>query len=268
MCAYALESGQKNVVWLERLDGLLGGASRAFLTSNGLAKGMKVLDLGCGPGVLVPWLSEQVGPTGHIYATDQVEERVEATIRRARKHNLTNVTGIHSLPAALNLPPNSLDIVFVRNAFVYMHQPKQVIKLLHKVLKPGGLLIIEEPVVGTTQLVPAAPCIDAFKDKILELGKAQNAHYRIAPLLAELLRRNNFTITRHQIHTQRLTFEDIVVHLYPMFVTQVKAAMIAHNIITQEAVNSFLTELSELDPSTYSHGNLATHVRIVAVKTE
>ena len=266
MCAYALEPGQRNVVWIEEIDNIIGQATRSFIKANGLKRGMKVLDLGCGPGVMVPWLSEKVGPEGHVYATDPMNEQMEATIRRIRKKNLTNVTCMQSLPNALQLPEQSLDLIFGRNVFVYMRKPRQVINHLYTLLKPGGILIIDEPIVGTTQLSPPADCIKSFNEKLLKLGKAQGAHYLIAPSLAHLFRRIGLSVTRHQIHTQRLPFETIAHILYPQFVEQMRNAMITHKIMTSEELDTFLTELKSLSPEIHHHGNLATHVRVVAIK--
>lgn len=266
MCPHALEPGQKNALWIEKLDTIIGAATRSFIKANGLKRGMKVLDLGCGPGVMVPWLAEMVGPDGHVYATDPLSEEVEATIRRVRKKNISNVTCMQSLPATLQLPVNSLDLIFCRNTFVYMRKPKQVLNHLNSLLKPGGILIVDEPITGTTQLYPAAPCIQLFNEKIIKLGEAQGSHFRIAPLLAGLFRRVGLAVTRHQIHTQRLPFEDIAHSLYPNFVEQVRNALIKYKVMSSEEIDAFLIELKNLNPAVHTHGTLATHVRIVALK--
>ncbi|MDE5796614.1 MAG: hypothetical protein K2H75_05850, partial [Muribaculaceae bacterium] len=43
---------------------------RTILGKLPISKGMTVLDLGTGTGVLVPYLSEIVGPEGHVTAID------------------------------------------------------------------------------------------------------------------------------------------------------------------------------------------------------
>jgi ubiquinone/menaquinone biosynthesis C-methylase UbiE len=224
------------------------------------------MELVCGPGVMTQWLAQKVGPTGHVYATDPLEPQVETTLRRLRKQNLTNVTCIHTPHTEIKLPDESLDLIFGRNSFVYACSPKKTMAGLYRLLKPGGTFIVDEPIVGTTQLCPPAPCIELFNQKVLELGRLQGAQYQIAPQLATLFRRVGFAITRHQFHTQRVSFKDTTETLYPQFIEQVGPAMLKHNIVTDEELAALRVELANLSGDIYTHGTLATHVRIVAVK--
>ncbi len=60
-----------------------------ILSKLPISKGMDVLDLGTGTGVLVPYLSEMVGTEGHVAAIDLSEGML--SIARKKYGHLSNV---------------------------------------------------------------------------------------------------------------------------------------------------------------------------------
>jgi ubiquinone/menaquinone biosynthesis C-methylase UbiE len=115
------------------------GPRRAVLEEAGIREGFHVLDYGCGPGSYVGPLAERVGPTGMIYALDMHPLAIQMVERIAGKRNLTNVKAIHSA-GETGLPDQSLDAALLYDVFHDLDQPEKILKELHRVLKPGGLL--------------------------------------------------------------------------------------------------------------------------------
>ena len=61
--SYILQSGEKGAERLATVQNLYGKESQFFLQKSGLKKGMTVIDIGCGTGLMTKWLAEQVGKT-------------------------------------------------------------------------------------------------------------------------------------------------------------------------------------------------------------
>ena len=64
--AYALATGEAAAHRLRILHGLYGPGSRRVLVEAGIRRGMRVVDFGCGVGLVTALLEELVGPEGHV----------------------------------------------------------------------------------------------------------------------------------------------------------------------------------------------------------
>lgn len=104
----------------------------------GLTPGMRVLDVGCGQGILVPYVREQIGELGTIYELDPSEAMLEAAAQKdgGRVHAL--------LACAENIPllSESLDAVIAFACFPHFEDPKRAVREFARVLHSGGTVVV------------------------------------------------------------------------------------------------------------------------------
>jgi ubiquinone/menaquinone biosynthesis C-methylase UbiE len=98
-----------------------------------------VLDYGCGPGGYIIPLSKLVGKSGKIYALDIHPLAIEMVQNIASKKKITNMETIRS-DCKTGLPDNSMDAVLLYDTFHDLSDQSGVLKELHRVLKPDGIL--------------------------------------------------------------------------------------------------------------------------------
>jgi ubiquinone/menaquinone biosynthesis C-methylase UbiE len=110
-----------------------------ILKEVGIKPGFNVLDFGCGPGSYILPLVKLVGESGKIYALDIHPLAIQKVKYIALKKRLTNVETILS-DCQMGLPDNSLDAVLLYDAFHHLSDPDIVLKEIHRVLKPDGIL--------------------------------------------------------------------------------------------------------------------------------
>ena len=115
----------------------------------GITEGMKVLELGCGPGEVSELLSEIVGPTGSVIAVDRSNEMLsvaEANLKEAGRSNVRFVRAdLNDAPGYLgDVDHSSLDVVAGRRVLMYLTSPDQVLASLLPWLREGGLVVFEE----------------------------------------------------------------------------------------------------------------------------
>jgi ubiquinone/menaquinone biosynthesis C-methylase UbiE len=112
---------------------------RDILKEAEIQKGFHVLDYGCGPGSYIIPLADFIGPSGKIYALDIHPLALNMVKKRAAKKHLANVMTIQS-DCLTGLPNGSIDVVLLYDVFHDLEHPEIVLKELHRVLKPDGIL--------------------------------------------------------------------------------------------------------------------------------
>jgi SAM-dependent methyltransferase len=111
----------------------------------GIASGATVLDLGCGPGALLPLLAERVGPRGTIIAVD-ADPLACATARLVAADLDASTHVVQADAADTGLAPSIAEVVMARNLLV--HNGRRAADLLAHaatLVREGGHLISTEP---------------------------------------------------------------------------------------------------------------------------
>ncbi len=99
----------------------------------------QILDAGCGTGVLLPFLSQLLGPDGKLYAVDISP----AMLDRAReKHAHLDINYLEADLGNLPLSENSLDAVVCFNMFPHIDDRAGALSEVHRTLKPKGTVVI------------------------------------------------------------------------------------------------------------------------------
>jgi SAM-dependent methyltransferase len=122
---------------LRALEAALDAGTVGLLQGCGIAPGWRCLEVGAGGGSIADWMCEQVGPHGHVLATD-----LDTTVLRARSRPNLDVR-VHDVLAD-ELPRASFDLVHMRLLLAWLPEPRAVLKRVLPALRPGGRLVVEE----------------------------------------------------------------------------------------------------------------------------
>jgi len=106
--------------------------------------GMTVVDYGCGPGRYTQRFSRLVGPVGKVFAVDIHELAIEALRRRAGREGWANVEAVLARGYDTGLPAGIADRVCALDMFFYIREPTVFLAEITRLLKPDGLLILDD----------------------------------------------------------------------------------------------------------------------------
>ena len=103
----------------------------------------RVLDLGCGPGIV----SAALAPSAQeVVAFDLTPEMLEKARQRCREAGLQNVRFDLGRAEQLPFPDGSLDAVVSRLTFHHFPDPQHVLGEMVRVTRPGGRIVVADVV--------------------------------------------------------------------------------------------------------------------------
>ncbi|MBM3156276.1 MAG: class I SAM-dependent methyltransferase [Chloroflexi bacterium] len=141
--------------------------ARKQLLKSGVKEGQTVLDYGCGPGFYALPAAGIVGDKGSVYALDIHPLAIKSVRRKANKKGITNISTILS-DKDTGLPDRSVDVALVYDAIHMIKDREPLIRELHRVTKPKGILSI------TAEHIKAEDVIKiAEKDNLFSLRERQ-----------------------------------------------------------------------------------------------
>jgi arsenite methyltransferase len=137
-----LEFDENTAKALEIIYGTRDVVRRRRLVHDAIAAaaGERILDVGCGPGFYVAELLERVGPDGHVSGVDSSAPMLAVAARRADRYE--NVELLDAPATALPFDPESFDGAISVQVLEYVDDVTLALAELHRVLRPGGRLVV------------------------------------------------------------------------------------------------------------------------------
>jgi SAM-dependent methyltransferase len=118
---------------------------RALIASVGLGPGMRILDAGCGTGEALPWLLDEVKPSGSVVGVDLAAAHVDA----ARLYASANIEVFQGDLLTACLEPASIDFIWCVNTVNHLRDPIQGVIGLSALLRSPGRIAL-----GQSSLLP------------------------------------------------------------------------------------------------------------------
>ena len=188
---YTLATGAAAANRLEVLHEIWGPGTREMALKAGLAKGMKVADIGCGVGTVSAMFAEMVGPEGRVTALDMSTAQLDQAKARLANARLKNIDFVEANATATGIPAGSFDFVFCRFLLLHLQDPLAGLAEMKRLLRPGGILYVEDGDLSSGYTVPPS-AIDRFGDLYPRLGVARGMDYKLGRRVHQLVQAAGF----------------------------------------------------------------------------
>jgi ubiquinone/menaquinone biosynthesis C-methylase UbiE len=126
-----------------------------------LTSGMRLLDVGCGPGSITQGLAQRVAP-GQVVGVDLSGDTLDSARANAAAQGLTNLTYEQASVYQLPFPDAAFDVAYAHQVLQHLSDPRKALREMLRVVRPGGLIAVRDVDWGTASYWPADPWLDRF----------------------------------------------------------------------------------------------------------
>lgn len=148
----------------------------------GLRPGMRVLDIGSGPGDVSFIAARLVGPTGTVLGVDAAPAMVELARARAAEKGLSTVHFMQSAVDSIALD-EPVDAVVGRLILMHLPDPAATLRHLSSFVRPGGVVAFSENDITGAHGVPDTPLFRRVTGGIVRAFEAMGLSPRFGTTL-------------------------------------------------------------------------------------
>ena len=126
-----------------------------------LRPGMRVLDLGCGPGTITAGIAARVAP-GRVLAVDRDAGVLERARAEAGAAGLANIDFATMDAYHLDIADDSFDLAHAHQVFQHLADPVGALRELARVVRPGGRVAVRDADYSAWTWYPASAGLDRW----------------------------------------------------------------------------------------------------------
>ncbi len=186
LARYTLATGETAKNRLEALHEIWGEGTRRMALKAGMTPGMSAVDFGCGVGTVSVMFAGMVGPEGKVVGLDMSAAQLAQARLRAAERNCRNVEFLEANALATQLPSGAFDFAYCRYLLIHLTHPSVALREMMRVLRPGGILLVEDGDLSTAYSVPGT-ALDHFSRLYPELGRRRSLDYTLGHRLHRLV---------------------------------------------------------------------------------
>ena len=120
----------------------LAPAQCELIEQAALVRGEHVLDVACGTGLVTQEAARAVGSNGRVLGIDISQRMVDAATSAAQQRHLEQVAFKRMDAERIEEPDASFDVVLCALGLMYLPDPEQALREMHRVLRPGGRVVL------------------------------------------------------------------------------------------------------------------------------
>ncbi len=149
------------------------GNSAAYLLSS-LEPGMRILDVGCGPGSITADLAALVAP-GQVVGVDTAGSVLEEARALASARGAGNVSFVEGDFRSVGFEPGSFDVVHAHQVLQHLRDPVAALGEMARLAKPGGLVAARDSDYSAMVWTPDDERLDRWRAIYLQVTRRNGA---------------------------------------------------------------------------------------------
>jgi SAM-dependent methyltransferase len=141
---------------------------------HALVPGVRVLDVGCGPGTITVDFAQRVAP-GRVVGIDRAEEVLDTARAAARDADVDTIEFAVGDVYALDFPAASFDVVHAHQVLQHLTDPVAAVREMRRVCAPGGVVAVRDSDYATFTWWPEDPRLTRWLELYHEVARGNGA---------------------------------------------------------------------------------------------
>ncbi len=162
-----------------------------ILQNAGLDRGMKVLDLACGPGITSTYIAQLVD-TGTVLGLDLNPDFITLANQYKETYQINNVYFQEGDAYQLNLPQKDYDFTYARFLFQHLEHPQNIMTNVWQHLKKDGTFCIMDIDDTWLTIYPTPPSFETLKQQAADAQKVKGGDRFVGRKLAYYMKKAGF----------------------------------------------------------------------------
>lgn len=242
---YVLETGNCGAARLQMQDEIYGASTRQMMLDSGLCAGMRVLDLACGTGIMSHWIAKQVGPTGTVVGGDISHDQLAYAKAQSAPSEASRPEFIEVDAYDTGLASASFDMVHCRLLLCHLERPADALREIHRLLKPGGVLVCQDLELSTLFSRPPSKAYEQSIALSHAMGEMLGVNYDFGTQLHSAVMQAGFRSPSIRF-VQPVHMQGVGKDWWHQTFEEVTPVMIRLGLVTEFEISELLGELKKL----------------------
>ena len=242
---YVMRGGSKGRDRLRVLSRVVQPTTAQLLARVGVASGWRCLDVGCGGGDVTVQLAELAHPAT-VIGIDIDGPQLEIARREANAAGRTNVE-FHAIDAATSDEEiaERFDLVYARFLLTHLPEPATALGAMVNVLRPGGVLAVEDIDISGQFCHPPSAAFDRFTTWYTAAHRARGGDPMIGRRLPRMLLDAGVDDVAMNI-VQPAGWRGDITQIAPLTLTNTRQAIVELQLAADDEVDATVAELGAL----------------------
>ena len=211
--------------------------TEVMLNRIGVTEGWSCLDLGCGPRGITDLLSTRVGASGRVVGLDMDGQFLEV----ARTGAPNNVEFRQGDAYGSDLPAGSFDLVHMRFVASTAGDPERLLKEAIRLVRPGGVVALQEPDGSSLNCHPPHPAWDPLKKRSRRIQRCRRRS-GIGERLYAIVRQTGLEDVQYRPFVIGVRSGDPMVDYLPSTVESLRATVVALGYLGEHEFSDVIEE--------------------------
>lgn len=191
---YLLGANDAELQRLEFQHNVWKGITNGFFDRLTLQKGIRILDVGAGPGFVSIDLLERTGIESEITILEPSELFMNYIKEYSANKNITNFKFINDTVENTALPENYYDFIFLRWVIAFVANPELFLSKLVKSLAPNGVIAIQDYAYEGISLYPRGGAFDEIPDAVRKYYNSTGGDPYVTTKIPKLFKEQGITL--------------------------------------------------------------------------
>lgn len=190
--------GSEKRTYQQLLSEIIALNSKTFIAASKLNRASEGLHWKCGNGQITLQLAKIVGPNGNMTGVDSDQYYIQQARRKVIRAQSTT-TNFYTVESFQQRKVKKFHFIYCRFLFSQSADPLADIQYLYQLLKPGGILLLEDMDISQMNCFPNSSAMLKFKTLLKGLYKSRSLLGNFDQSIPEKLRKGQFYNIQHQL---------------------------------------------------------------------